>query len=220
MLAGRLSAMTIDAQILSALRGAGEDSVSGTELSQRLGISRAAIWARIEELRTLGYDIEASPHRGYRLRTVPDLLHADDLLSRLGKTRVVGRDIRVFEKTTSTNDVVELLARGGVKEGVVGCAESRWCVRGRLGRKWISPLRKGLWFSVLLRPELRPQSATQLTIMAATSLARAIRRQTSLVLAIKWPNDLLVGGKKVAGILTELQGGLDRIKFIILGMGV
>ena len=212
--------MTIDAQILSALRGAGEDSVSGTELSQRLGISRAAIWARIEELRTLGYDIEASPHRGYRLRTVPDLLHADDLLSRLGKTRVVGRDIRVFEKTTSTNDVVEKLARDGVKEGVVVFAESQTKGRGRLGRKWISPSRKGLWFSVLLRPELRPQSATQLTIMAATSLARAIRRQTSLVPAIKWPNDVLVGSKKVAGILTELQGELDRIKFIILGMGV
>ena len=212
--------MTIDAQILSALRAAGEDSVSGTELSQELGISRAAIWARIEELRLLGYDIEASPHRGYCLRTVPDLLHADDLLSRLGKTSIVGRDIRVFEKTTSTNDVVEKLARDGVKEGVVVFAESQTKGRGRLGRKWISPSRKGLWFSVLLRPELRPQSATQLTIMAATSLARAIRRQTSLVPAIKWPNDLLVGGKKVAGILTELQGELDRIKFIILGMGV
>jgi len=212
--------MTIDAQILSALRAAGEDSVSGTELSQELGISRAAIWARIEELRLLGYDIEASPHRGYCLRTVPDLLHADDLLSRLGKTSIVGRDIRVFEKTTSTNDVVEKLARDGVKEGVVVFAESQTKGRGRLGRKWISPSRKGLWFSVLLRPELRTQSATRLTIMAATSLARAICRQTRLVPAIKWPNDVLVGGKKVAGILTELQGELDRIKFIILGMGV
>jgi BirA family biotin operon repressor/biotin-[acetyl-CoA-carboxylase] ligase len=151
--------MTIDAQILSALRAAGEDSVSGTELSQKLGISRAAFWARIEELRMLGYDIEASPHRGYRLRSVPDLLHADDLLSRLGKTSIVGRDIRVFEKTTSTNDVVEKLARDGVKEGVVVFAESQTKGRGRLGRKWISPSRKGLWFSVLLRPErLWPQA--------------------------------------------------------------
>src|SRR6185295_11928369 len=97
--------MTTDAQILSALRSAGEGSVSGAELSQRLGISRAAIWARIEELRKLGYDVEASPHLGYRLLNSPDDLHADDLLARLGSTRVIGRDIRVFQETTSTNDV-------------------------------------------------------------------------------------------------------------------
>src|SRR4029453_14222783 len=101
----KLSAMTIDAQILSALRAAGEDSVSGTELSQALGISRAAIWARIEELRMLGYDIEASPHQGYKLRSVPDVLHGDDLLSLVRGTRVIGRDIHVFQETSSTNDV-------------------------------------------------------------------------------------------------------------------
>src|SRR5690349_21997839 len=95
-----MNPMTTDAQILSALRAAGEGSVSGADLSHKLGISRAAIWARIEELRGLGYDIEASPHRGYRLLNAPDVLHADDLVARLGKTRVIGRDIRVFQKTT------------------------------------------------------------------------------------------------------------------------
>src|ERR1017187_5212796 len=99
--------MTTDAQILSTLRAAGDGSVSGAELSQELGVSRAAIWARIEELRKLGYEIEASPHLGYRLLSVPDVLHADDLLARLGKTKIIGRDIRVFEETTSTNDVIE-----------------------------------------------------------------------------------------------------------------
>src|SRR5271154_358127 len=98
--------MTIDTQILTALRTAGRSGVAGTELSQRVGISRAAVWARIEELRSLGYEIEASPHLGYRFLSAPDLLHADDLLSALGKTAVVGRDIRVFEETTSTNDVM------------------------------------------------------------------------------------------------------------------
>src|SRR5436189_1380527 len=142
--------MTIDAQILTALRRAGHGCVSGAELSQRLGISRAAIWARIEELRALGYDIEASPHLGYQLVSAPDLLHADDLMSCLGKTKVIGRDIRVFEETTSTNDVIEKLARDGVPEGAVVFAESQTKGRGRLGRKWISPARKGLWFSVLL----------------------------------------------------------------------
>src|SRR3989454_12174533 len=124
--------MSIDAQILNALRAANDGSVSGTELSQELGISRAAIWARIQELRSLGYDIEASPHLGYRLLSAPDALHADDLYSRLSRTKVVGRDIRVFEETTSSNDVVARLARDGLKEGVVVFAESQSKGRGRL----------------------------------------------------------------------------------------
>ncbi len=211
--------MNTDAEILTALRAA-ENGVSGAELSQKLGISRAAIWARIEEMRTLGYDIEASPHLGYQLLSVPDVLHADDLRSRLGKVNAVGRDIRVFQETASTNDVVEKLARDGVKEGVVVFAESQSKGRGRLGRKWISPAGKGLWFSVLLRPHMRPQAATQLTVAAATAVARAIRQETGLSPEIKWPNDLLLRGKKVCGILTELSAELDHIKYVILGIGV
>ncbi|MCS7338018.1 MAG: biotin--[acetyl-CoA-carboxylase] ligase [Verrucomicrobiae bacterium] len=212
--------MNTDAQILSALRAAGAGGVSGVELAQRLGISRAAVWARIEELRRLGYEIEASPVHGYRLVRAPDLLHADDLLARLGKTRVIGRDIRVFEQTTSTSDVVEKLARDGVPEGVVVFAEAQTHGRGRLGREWFSPPRKGLWFSVLLRPPLRPQQATQLTIAAATALVRAIKLQTGLTPEIKWPNDILLGGKKLAGVLTELSAELDRTKYVILGVGI
>lgn len=194
--------------------------MSGAELSQELGISRAAIWARIEELRKLGYEIEASPVLGYRLVSSPDVLHADDLLARLGKTKVVGRDIRVFEQTTSTNDVVEKLARDGVKEGVVVFAESQTKGRGRLGREWTSPTRKGLWFSILLRPELRPQETTQLTVAAATALWRAIHEETGLSPEIKWPNDILIRGKKVVGILTELSAEVDRVKHVTVGIGV
>ena len=212
--------MTTDAQILSALRAAENGGVSGADLSERLGISRAAIWARIEELRSLGYDIAASPHQGYRLLDVPDVLHADDLLSLVRGNKTVGRDIRVFEETSSTNDVAEKLARDGVKEGVVVFAESQTRGRGRLGRKWISPPRKGLWFSVLLRPDLRPQAATQLTVVAATALLRAIRDQTGLTPEIKWPNDILLRGRKVAGVLTELSAELDHVKHLILGIGV
>src|SRR2546428_7310526 len=146
--------VTIDSEILSALRAV-NDGVSGADLSQQLGISRAAVWARIEELRALGYDIEASPHAGYRLLRVPDVLHADDLLARLGGTKRIGREIRVFQETTSTNDVIEKVARDNVPEGVVVFAESQPRGRGRLGRKWMSPAKKGLWFSVLLRPVLR-----------------------------------------------------------------
>ncbi len=212
--------MTTDTQILLALRRAGTGFVSGAELSQRLGITRAAIWARVEELRKIGYDIAASPHQGYQLLEVPDVLCADDLLGLVAGNKVIGRDIRVFEETNSTNDIVEKLARDGVKEGVVVFAESQTRGRGRLGRKWLSPARRGLWFSVLLRPDLRPQAATQLTVVAATALVRAIRQQTGIAPDIKWPNDILIRGRKVAGVLTELAAELDHVKHLTLGIGV
>jgi BirA family biotin operon repressor/biotin-[acetyl-CoA-carboxylase] ligase len=212
--------MSLDTQILNALRAARDGAVSGADLSQKMRVSRAAIWARIEDLRSLGYDIEASPHRGYRLLSAPDVLHADDMISRLGRTEVIGRDIRVFEETTSTNDVIEKLARDGVKEGVVVFAESQTRGRGRLGRKWTSPAKRGLWFSVLLRPDLRPQETTRLNVASATALRRAIESQTGLKPEIKWPNDILIQGKKVAGILTELSGELDHVKYVVLGIGV
>ena len=212
--------MTVDAQILTALRQGGPNGVSGAELSQKLGISRAAIWARIEEMRGLGYEIEASPHSGYNLKSVPDVLHADDIISRLGAKKVIGRDIRVFKETTSTNDVIEKLARDGAKEGVVVFAETQTKGRGRLGRAWTSPKGKGLWFSILLRPTLPPHSVTRLTIASATAVARAIRKHTGLRPAIKWPNDILFGDKKAVGILTELSAELDKIKYVILGIGV
>ena len=211
--------MTTDAKILSALR-ANLDGVSGAQLAEELAISRAAIWSRIEELRQVGFAIEAGPHFGYRLVGEPDALLADDLLARLGETKVVGRNIRVFEETTSTNDVIEKLARDGVKEGVVVFAESQTKGRGRLGRKWLSPTRKGLWFSILLRPELRPQETTQLTVASAIALRRAIKTVSGLTAEIKWPNDLLIGGKKVVGILTEMSAEVDRVRHIILGIGV
>jgi len=208
----------VDARILASLRE--EGSISGAELAQRLGISRAAIWARIEELRKLGYEITASPHAGYRLLHVPDVLHADDLLSRLPPGLKVGRDIRVFQETASTNDVMEKLARDGVPEGVVVFAESQTRGRGRMGRTWVSPAKKGLWFSVLLRPQLAPQETTRLTVAAAAALCRAIEEQTGLKPDIKWPNDILFKDRKVAGILTEMQAEVDRVKHVILGIGV
>lgn len=211
--------MTTDAQILSALRSA-PDGVSGADLAQRLRISRAAVWARIEELRKLGYDIEASPHRGYRLLGAPDLLHADDLLAWIGRTEIIGREIQVFQETTSTNDIVEKMARDGVREGAVVFAESQTKGRGRMGRRWVSPPGQGLWFSVLLRPKLRPVAVTQVTILAATAVSRALGEISGLALEIKWPNDLLVRGRKLAGILTELSAEVDSVKHVTLGIGI
>ncbi|HEX7862849.1 MAG TPA: biotin--[acetyl-CoA-carboxylase] ligase [Verrucomicrobiae bacterium] len=212
--------MTVDAQILRALRNAGEEPVSGAELATALGISRTAIWARIEELRAVGYEISASPHGGYRLRSTPDVLHGDDLLALLGPGPVIGRDIRVFEETTSTNDVVDKFGRDGVKEGVAVFAESQTKGRGRMGRNWMSARGKGLWFSVLLRPLLSPQAATQITIASATALARALKMVSGVACEIKWPNDILVKDCKLCGILTEMTAEVDKINYIVLGIGV
>jgi BirA family transcriptional regulator, biotin operon repressor / biotin---[acetyl-CoA-carboxylase] ligase len=211
--------MTVDAKILSALWAA-PSGISGAELSRQLDMTRAGVWAHIEALRALGYDIEASPHLGYRLLAAPDLLHADDLAARLGKVRVVGREIHVFQETTSTNDVAARLARGGAEEGAVVFAESQTKGRGRMGRAWVSPAGKGLWFTVLLRPDFPPQGTTQLTVAAATALARAVTLQTGIVPEIKWPNDILIRGRKIAGILTEMRAELDRVQEVLLGIGM
>ncbi|MBK9138400.1 MAG: biotin--[acetyl-CoA-carboxylase] ligase [Verrucomicrobia bacterium] len=211
---------SLDAAILSALRQREDQPVSGADLARQLGVTRAAVWARIQELRRLGYDIAASPHEGYRLRDTPDLLHADDLMAQLGATAAIGRQIQVFRSTTSTNDVVDKLGRDGVAEGVVVFAEAQTSGRGRLGRRWVSPAGKGLWFSVLLRPTFLPQEATRLTVAAATAIARAVRIESGVAPEIKWPNDLLVRGRKLAGVLTEMNAELDRIHHVVLGIGL
>ncbi len=211
--------MTLDAKIISALRTA-NSGLSGADLCRELDISRTAIWARIETLRELGYDIAANPHTGYRLLASPDRLFAADLQARLGKPRIIGRDIRVLDQVISTNDVIEQMTTDNPTEGLAVFAESQTKGRGRLGRRWSSPSGKGLWFSILLRPNLHPMEITQLTAAAATALARAIENETGLHAEIKWPNDLLIDGKKVAGILTELQGELDLVHYVIIGIGI
>lgn len=212
--------MTTDAAILRAMRIAGDGGVSGAAIAKELGVSRAAVWNHIEQLRHQGYDIEASPHHGYILRATPKTLHPDDLLSRLEPNRIIGRDIRVYQSTNSTNDIIDKIARDGVAEGMVIFAESQTQGRGRLGRRWESPPGSGLWFSVLLRPRLPPQSATQLTVVTAVAVVRAIEQETGLRPQIKWPNDIVFGTRKAAGILIELRAELDRIRHVVLGIGL
>ena len=161
--------MNLDAEILRALHTTESGWVSGADLAETLKVTRAAVWARIAELRRLGYVIDASPHQGYQLRSAPDALHADDLLARLGSLNVIGRNIQVFRATGSTNDIAEKLALDGAPEGAVVFAESQTSGRGRLGRSWVSTEGAGLWFSVLLRPPLRPQEATRITVAAAVA---------------------------------------------------
>ncbi|MDC0325209.1 biotin--[acetyl-CoA-carboxylase] ligase [bacterium] len=212
--------MSTLSKILRALRNATDTGVHGTDISQKLGVSRAAVWSHIEELRSLGYSIDAGPHKGYQLVDVPDILIADDLISQLPEDTIIGNQIQVFRETASTNQLVDQMAMAGEPEGLVVFAESQTQGRGRLGRKWISPAKKGLWFSVLLRPSLRPPQMTQLTVIAATALARAIRETTTLLPAIKWPNDILINGRKVAGVLTEMSAEPDRVLHAVIGIGV
>lgn len=206
--------MTSGAAILESFYQATDEFVSAEQLRRALHANDQAVAAEIAELRKLGYKIESHPLRGYRFLGAPDRLTADDIKARL-KTQVIGAEVLVFEETASTNDVVAYLAASGAREGLTVFAESQTKGRGRHGRCWVSPRGKGLWFSVLLRPSFPPQAMPRITIATSVAVARAIRRTTSLDVRIKWPNDVIVGGRKVAGILTELQ---DEVA--ILGVGV
>ena len=150
---------------------------------------------------------------------IPDRLTADDIKARL-KTRLIGSEVLVFEETASTNDVVEHLAKSGAREGLVVFAESQTRGRGRRGRTWASPRGKGLWFSVLLRPTLPPSAASRITVAASVAVARAIREVGRVDARIKWPNDVIINDKKLAGILTELRVEADEILMAILGIGI
>lgn len=193
--------------------------VSGEEISHELGISRSAVWKHIAHLRVDGYVIEAVPHLGYKIITIPDKLLPDEIYYNLN-TKVIGKKIFYYDTLTSTMDVAFDLGLKGFEEGTVVFAESQTKGRGRMGRSWFSPKNKGIYFSFILRPEFLPQEAPKVTLMAAVSIAEAIKKLTGLSVLIKWPNDIMAGEKKLSGILTELDAEADKIKFINIGVGV
>jgi len=211
--------MNTGTAILEAFYQAAGQFVRADDLGRQLNQPVTAVNTEIAELEKLGYTIEAHPHLGYRLLGTPNRLTADDIKARL-KTKLIGSEILVFEETASTNDVVEHLAKSGAREGLVVFAESQTRGRGRRGRTWTSPRGKGLWFSVLLRPTLPPSAASRITVAASVAVARAIRQNCGVDARIKWPNDVTVNGKKLAGILTELRAEADEILLAILGIGV
>lgn len=212
--------MSTDLKIIRALREAWPEGIAGTDMATRLGLTRGAIWARMDILRSAGFEIEASPHHGYRLLRGPDNLIGDDIASQLKSGNIIGRSIQVYKETTSTNEVAEKLARSGVSEGAVVFAEKQLAGRGRLGRKWECPGAMSLLFSILLRPQLAPAEVARLTLMASCSIAKSLQDITGQAFQIKWPNDVHFKGKKVAGILTELRADMDRIQYVILGAGI
>ena len=209
----------MEEDLLDLLKTSSTDFLSGEELSRRLNVSRTAIWKRIRRWRSLGYEIEASPRLGYRLIRSPDRLMPAEVKPIL-KTRWLGRALHYFESLDSTNRKAYELASHGAKEGEIVIAESQTKGKGRLGRSWFSPPYVNLYLSIILAPQILPQQASLITLMAAVATANAIERASGITPSIKWPNDILIRGRKVAGLLNEIQSETDRIHFIILGIGV
>ncbi len=209
----------MDEQILKLLRENAPEFLSGEEMSRQLGVTRTAIWKRVGILRHSGYTIEASRRLGYRLLQSPDLLSPAEVRPFL-KTRWIGKTMHYFRTVDSTNVQAYQLALRGAGEGEIVVAESQEKGRGRLGRHWFSPAFRNLYLSVILRPKIPPHQAPLITLMAAVAAAEAIEKTSGLRPMIKWPNDLLIKGRKLAGLLNEIHSETDRVHFVILGIGV
>jgi BirA family biotin operon repressor/biotin-[acetyl-CoA-carboxylase] ligase len=204
--------------VLAFLAEAGDEFLSGEAISDKLGLSRAAVWKHVNALRAQGYRIDAIPARGYRLVEIPDRLGELELRPLLN-THDLGQALHWFAEVGSTNDVAKRLADEGAAHGEVVVAESQTAGRGRRGRVWASPAGRNVYLSVVLRPDLPPSRAAELTLLASVALCQAVR-QAGVPAGIKWPNDLLAGGRKLAGILTELATDPDRVQWLVLGIGV
>jgi len=206
-------------RILSILYDSTAPFVSGEELSRTLEISRSAVWKQIKALRTLGFTISAEPSRGYKLVSSPDRLHAASI-THLLKSALIGGKITVLSEAVSSNSVAFRMAEDGAEDGSVVIAEGQTGGKGRLGRSWASPPGVNLYCSIILRPPIQPVAAPQLTFLSVIAVARAIEQLTTLKTRIKWPNDILIEGKKVAGLLNEMSAETDKVNFVILGIGV
>jgi BirA family biotin operon repressor/biotin-[acetyl-CoA-carboxylase] ligase len=206
-------------ELLDAFTFAGDAFLSGQHLAEIIGCSRTAVWKHIKELRKEGFELEAVRNKGYRIIRTPEKVTADEV--RLGlTTNFIGRNLHYVESVESTQKIAHHFASENAPEGTVILAEEQLSGRGRMARNWHSPKYTGIWMSMILRPNIPLSNAPQLTLLAAVAIVQAIEEMTDLIPDIKWPNDILINGKKVTGILTELQAEADRIHSIIIGMGI
>jgi len=193
---------------------------SGEEISNALGVSRAYIWKYIKKLRSEGYVIDAVPNLGYRLESSPDKLYGYEIASLL-TTKILGKkNIYYYDNISSTNDAAYRLAEEGEDEGAIVIAGSQSKGKGRLGRNWVSPRGGGIYMSLILRPDAETDEIQALALIVASSITHVIRDTYSLEAQIKWPNDILIDGRKVCGILTEIKAQPDRVEFLVLGIGL
>jgi BirA family biotin operon repressor/biotin-[acetyl-CoA-carboxylase] ligase len=199
-------------KILKMLRSA-DGYISGEAMSDELGISRNAVWKHINKLREDGYEIESVTKRGYRLTSSPDMISAEEIKNGL-ETEFIGRNTVYFDEIDSTNNAAK--AAADMPDGTVFISEIQTGGKGRLGRSWSSPKGTGIWMSVLLKPDMLPQDVPQITLIAGMAVAKGI----GCGAGIKWPNDVVIGTKKVCGILTEMSAEIERVNYVICGIGI
>ncbi len=216
--------MDLSEKIIDLMKRNKEIFLSGETMSKEIGITRSAVWKRVRDLRTRGYTIEASPSKGYRLLSAPDILSVQEIkrtLTGAGHKNplIIGKEIHVFQAIDSTNIKGMELGESGSPEGTIVLTETQTNGKGRLGRKWISP-EGNIYLSIILRPKILPSEAPLITLMAAVASASALRNALNIGVNIKWPNDIILDGKKVGGILTEMNSETDRVNYIVIGIGV
>lgn len=196
-----------------------DDYLSGDQISKHLGISRQGLWKHIQELKDSGYEIAAVPHLGYRLQSCPDRLFPFEIARGLN-TKFIGKKIHYFDYLSSTMDLAMQLGMQGEPGGTLVLAESQTKGRGRLGRSWFSPKYKGIYLSLILRPKILPAVSPILTLLSAVSICEAFKNAVGLDSQIKWPNDVFIHNKKIAGILTEMNAEVDKVNFVAIGIGL
>jgi len=215
-----LSLLRRAAEVSGWARGGGSDRyLPAKEICRSLSLDPEALYKAIASLRGLGYEIEEDAGRGFRLLSSPDIPYPWELAAGLS-TRWLGRTAMFFPEVTSTNEIVLQLAREGAPAGLVVVAERQTAGRGRRGREWLSPAQQGLWFSLLLRPALPPEKIPPLALHTAGAVALTIRELYQLNAEVKWPNDVMIGGRKVCGILMEMRADAGGGRHLVIGIGV
>lgn len=205
-------------EILRLLRSA-DGYISGQELCNRFGVSRTAVWKAINQLKEAGYEIEAQQNKGYRLMAAPDLMTEAEIKS-LMHTEWVAKEVLYFDTIDSTNTKAQELAEKGYQSGTLVVADKQESGKGRRGRSWVSPSGTGIFMTLMIKPDINPNNASMLTLVAALAVAKTITSVTGEEALIKWPNDIVINGKKVCGILTEMNAQFDYINHIVVGIGI
>ncbi len=192
--------------------------ISGEELSKIWGVSRTAIWKYINELRKEGYTIESSSKKGYRLTGTPDLL--DEREIEIPNGQLIGNKVVHFKEIDSTNNYAKIIANEGCPHGTVVVSEKQTLGRGRVGREWKSNNNEGLWFTIVLRPDMEPENIQLITLAASVAVVEGIFESQGIVCTIKWPNDIILGDCKLVGILTELSAEPGHVNYVVVGIGI
>lgn len=195
-----------------------QDFVSGQAICEQLGVSRTAVWKCINGLREDGYEIESVTRKGYRLLQSPDILTKEELRERISPKQWPG-EIHCYPQIDSTNEEAKRQAESGAGDGSLYVADCQTAGRGRRGRTWLSPAGKDIFFSILLRPRMQPQAASMLTLVTALAAAKTVEQYGGEGCQIKWPNDIVLHGKKLCGILTEMSLEMGEISYLVIGVG-